>query len=304
MSTRWRILDCSSLEGRIKARRGALFICPTNNQETLLSTADIAVALIGPHVSFSSAVVHRLMANDIAVFFCDWKGVPEGAAYGWQEHGRIGARHRAQRNISLPRQKHAWAQIIRAKVKGQAYVLRAKESSEANEIFALAQLIRSGDPQNIEARAARIYWQALWGPEPFIRLPGTGGSSQDSTRNSQLDYAYTVLRGHGIRAVLAAGLSPTLGIFHHGRGNSFALVDDIIEPFRPAVDYQVGKLSLDSSMEDPEVRKRLVAASSKRFSSSGLTIPSALEDFAQTLGQYFEGEIKKLPVPQWEGPAL
>ncbi|MDY5129910.1 type II CRISPR-associated endonuclease Cas1, partial [Actinotignum urinale] len=90
---------------------------------------------------------------------------------------------------------------------GQANVLKSHGLVESVELFALARDVRSGDPGNIEARAARVSWKALWGHEDFRRLPGTGKDSY-GMRNSHLDYAYTVLRGHGIRAVLGAGLSP------------------------------------------------------------------------------------------------
>ncbi len=300
LSNRWRIIDCSSLKGKIQTARGAVKILKDDHPPSSVPTADVAVVLIGMSATFSVAALHRLLSEDIAVLFCDWKGVPEGAAFSWSSHGRVGARHRAQSCLSIPRQKNAWGRIIRAKVEGQAAVLREYNRVDTTELRSLAREVRSGDPGNIEARAARLYWQALWGEESFRRHPGLG--SGESCRNSHLDYAYTVLRGHGIRAVLGAGLSPTIGLFHHGRSNNFALVDDIIEPFRPAIDSSVSRLAPNADMKDPEVRKHLVAAADQRFLPDGRRISAALDELAQHFGQYIEGELNTLPVPSWTGP--
>ena len=114
MDSAWRIIDCSSLEGRITADRGAICIHQDDGGEHRVPTADVAVILMGPHVSFSTAVVHRLLGADVVVLFCDWRGVPEGAAYPWHEHGRVGARQLAQSQLSEPRRKNAWGRLVRA----------------------------------------------------------------------------------------------------------------------------------------------------------------------------------------------
>lgn len=108
--------------------------------------------------------------------------------------------------------------------------------------------------------------------------------------------------GAGIRAVLSAGLSPTIGLFHHGRSNNFSLVDDLIEPFRPAVDFGVATLPVDADMSDSAVRSALVKASDQQFTETGLRISSVLEDLAQQFGQYVEGERARMRVLAWSGP--
>lgn len=299
MAAQWRVLDFSKMEGVIRARRGALLVQPEGSEGVEVPVADVAVALIGPSVGVSGAVMHRLLAADIAVLFCDWKGVPEGGAYSWSEHGRVGARTKAQSELSVPRQKNAWGRIVKAKVLGQAAVLDAHGRTGSPYLYNVAKRVRSGDPENLEGMAARHYWNHLWGDEGFRRHPGIG----DSTRNQQLDYAYTVLRGHGIRAVLAAGLAPAIGVFHHGRSNNFALVDDLMEPFRPAIDAAVAELSEDADMTLSETRQHLVHASSRAFSGEGYSVASVFEDFAKAFGRYVEGKESMLEVPTWQGGA-
>jgi CRISPR-associated protein Cas1 len=44
------------------------------------------------------------------------------------------------------------------------------------------------------------------------------------------------------RSIVAAGLLPTLGIFHRNRYNAFCLADDLMEPYRPYVDQIVHQM--------------------------------------------------------------
>lgn len=296
MSAPWRVLDFLDFEGSIHSVDGAINVVKPDGSEVRVPVADVSVVLVGYGVSFSAASMHRLTAAGASVLFCDWRGIPESASYTWSTHTRVGARQRAQAFLSLPRQKHAWQQLVRAKVLGQAATLKFLELGGHQVLEALAKEVRSGDPQNIEAQAAKSYWKHFG--HAFSRKPR---SKLGQGYNSCLDYGYTILRGHGIRAVLAAGLSPALGVFHRGRSNGFNLVDDLIEPFRPCVDTAVALLPYDASVRDPEVKRSLVAVSNDLFLSGGASISASLEDLAQHFGQYVEGDLDRFVVPSWKG---
>src|SRR3546814_8596637 len=100
----------------------------------------------------------------------------------------------------------------------------------------MARRVRSGDPDNVEAQAARKYWPALMGSE-FRRDQNAGGS------NALLNYGYTVMRSCVARSIIGAGLHPAIGLHHHSRLNGFALADDLVEPFRPLVDGLVRRMT-------------------------------------------------------------
>jgi CRISPR-associated protein Cas1 len=125
---------------------------------------------------------------------------------------------------------------------------------------------------------------------------GAGG------RNALLDYSYTILRGHSIRATLSAGLTPSLGLYHRNRANSFALADDLIEPFRPAIDYAVAQLPADARVDDREVKRTLLQATLQAFRADGTTIPTVMIELAQHYGRYVEGDVELLQVPIWKPP--
>ena len=298
MDTAWRIVDCSSLEGMLTSERGSILVRPDNGPPTRIPVADVTALLLGPRACFSNAVLHRLLHSDVVVMFCDWRGVPEGADYPWSSHTRIGARQLAQARLSVPRQKNAWGRIVKAKVLGQSIVLGRADAQAACRLREMSRKVRSGDPENIEAHAARLYWSRIFqGEERFLRDP-----SAEDNRNNCLNYGYGVLRAHGVRAVVSAGLNPALGLFHHGRSNAFNLVDDLIESFRPAVDDAVLSLEPGDSLEDRAVKQQLVAAVQQSFNSTGASLPTVLERLAQHLGQYCEGDRNRLEVPSWEGP--
>ena len=299
MAEQWRVIDLCGFEGELRSTRGGVEVCPGEGMPTTVPVAEVAVILVGIKVALSAAVLHRLAEADVAVLFCDWRGIPEGGCYSWSAHGRVAARHRAQAEVSLPRKKNAWARLIRAKIEGQASVLENLKIRGSGELLALADQVRSGDPGNVEAQAARLYWSRALG-KGVGRQPAAG---QLIGANACLDYGYSVLRGHLMRAVLAAGLAPALGVFHRGRGNAFALADDLIEPFRPAIDEVALQLPPTASPSDRPVKQLLVAAASQRFDGDGHGIPAVAEALAQSFGRYVEGDIDRLNVLSWQGPS-
>ena len=299
MNSQWRVIDLCGFDGELRSTHGGVEVCPEEGASTTVPVAEVAVILVGMKVNLSAAVLHRLAEADVAVLFCDWRGIPEGGCYSWSDHGRVAARHRAQAGVSLPRKKNAWARLIRAKIEGQASVLENLKVRGSGELLALADQVRSGDPGNVEAQAARLYWSRALG-KGVGRQPAEG---QLIGANACLDYGYSVLRGHLMRAVLAAGLAPALGVFHRGRGNAFALADDLIEPFRPAIDEVALQLPPTASPSDRPVKQLLVAAASQRFDGDGHGIPAVAEALAQAFGRYVEGDIDRLNVLSWQGPS-
>lgn len=298
MARGWRVLDAGSFDGVVAGARGRITLTGRDGTTSRVPAEEAAVLLIGNKVTVTAAALHYMTKHDIVLIGTDWRGVPFAGLYPWSNHGRVAARHLAQAGLTLPRKKNAWMQLVRAKILGQAATLSVVDQIGARYLADLSKEVRSGDPANAEGTAARFYWRHLFGDfGQFVR-------DQDSsdTLNSLLNYGYTVLRGYGVRAVVAAGLSPPLGLFHRGRSNYFNLVDDIIEPFRPAIDHAVVSLGPAAALEDREVKTALVSAASQSFTSDGRRIPAALEDLAQQLGRYVEGEIDRLRVVAWAGP--
>lgn len=298
MARGWRVLDATTFEGVVSGARGRIVLRGRDGTSQDVPAEDAAVLLIGNKVTVTAAALHYLTKHDIVLLGADWRGVPFAGLYPWSDHGRVGARHLAQAGLTLPRKKNAWMQLVRAKIAGQAATLATVDPAGGEYLADLAKGVRSGDPRNVEGTAARFYWKRLFAAVGrFVR-----DQDGDDTLNSLLNYGYMVLRGHGVRAVVAAGLSPPLGLFHRGRSNYFNLVDDLIEPFRPAVDDTVVRLGATASLADRDVKAALVSATSQVFTPDGRRIPTVLEDLAQQLGRYVEGDVDRLSVAAWSGP--
>jgi CRISPR-associated protein Cas1 len=289
MTANWRVVDLTGYSRTIQIRRGRLVI-----GEQSLPLDDVACILTETDTQWSGGLVSLAAKHDVIILACDWRGIPLAATLPWGHNSRIGARYRAQADLSVPREKNAWMRVVRAKIEGQASNLDAVAPASAKTLRRLAADVRSGDPANIEAQAARTYWSRYLPDEPFSRTRGGGG------RNDLLNYGYTIIRSLTLRAILLAGISPTLGIWHSNRSNPFALADDLMEPFRPAVDHVVRRLPASADLTQHEIKNALVAVATLPMSQSGATVGTVITDLAQAFARYVEGHESRLHVAAWD----
>jgi CRISPR-associated protein Cas1 len=157
-------------------------------------------------------------------------------------------RFQQQAVMKEPFRKQVWRQLIQSKLKMQGLVLELLGREHA-ALTNLASRVKSGDPENLEAQGARVYWRELFGGE-FRR------DRYGPMPNALLNYGYTVLRAAMARAICASGLHPTLGVHHHRRDNPFCLADDLMEPFRPLVDQAAFVLWESGILEINQPAKR------------------------------------------------
>lgn len=292
MDSKWRVLDFTSYEGKLSYTRGKIVA-----EEKSVPLADVDFILVGDKCTWGSGLVAGLQRFDVAMAICDWRNVPISVVHHWSTNTKVFSRHQAQADLSVPRAKNAWMRIIKAKIAGQAAVLEAfGETAGAKELQSLAKKVRSGDPANVEAQAARIYWPYFLGRDwSFLRNQDGGDLA-----NGMLNYGYTILRGRVLTRIVATGLSPTLSLFHRNRSNTFVLADDIIEPFRPAVDAAVWRLISDGATElDTAEKAKLAGILAEKPDDSSFTMRSLIEDFCQEYALYVLGERESLSVPQW-----
>lgn len=295
---KWRTLDLRSFDGSLSwCGRDQTLVCAASNGDAVAAApCDCAVLLLGERAQVSSGTLQALARRDVTVVLCDWKGAPVATlAPHVGQNGRVCARHRAQAHVSEARLGRAWQTVVRAKLQHQAAALdKVGRRAKGSALRALAKEVRPADSANVEGRGARVYWAALFGDD-FRRAPGAGVGGP----NSMLDYGYAVLRAHCSRAVLTAGLAPELGMHHKGRGDSFALADDLMEPFRPVVDLRVAAMG-SCDIGEKGTRRALVECCLGRFSTDGATIPTAMGLLAARYASFIEGGSERLEVPEWE----
>lgn len=309
-----RILDLSECPAKLRVRYSQLVIEREHTEAVSLPLAEVAVVLVShPQASLTQAVLAGVAAAGGALVACDGASMPVGMMLPLAGHHVQVARFAAQARASLPVRKRLWKQIVRAKVRAQAAVLAELVGAD-HGLAALAARVGSGDPTNVEARAARRYWKALFG-DGFRRMR----SRHDE--NLLLNYGYAVLRAIVGRALCAAGLHPSLGVHHHHRGNAFCLADDLMEPFRPIVDRTVvqsihqGVIAPAGEDKEtgrprfeltPAVKRALVGPLLGRVILDGqqTTLFAAASAAASSLAAVFLGETGRLTLPDLTQPPI
>ncbi len=191
----------------------------------------LGIMVESQQVNISAYALSKMAEEGIGLFVCDTKHIPCGILLPYCNHSRQLSIIRNQLEMTKPVQKQLWKQVVTAKIRNQAKCLELNGNANHEQLFRLAEKVRSGDPENVEGTAAAIYFRSLFG-FGFSR-------GQDCTVNAALNYGYSILRGMIARALSVYGFMPALGIHHCSELNAFNLADDFIEPFRPVVDLYV-----------------------------------------------------------------
>lgn len=206
---------------------------------------DIGVVILdNKQITITSGAIEALLENNCALITCDSKSMPVGLMLPLYGNTTQNERFRKQLDASLPLKKQLWQQTIQAKINNQASSLSICINEDIKCMRIWANDVRSGDPDNLEARAAAFYWKTLFHDiENFTR------DRDGIPPNNLLNYGYAILRAVIARSLVTSGLLPTLGIHHHNRYNAYCLADDIMEPYRPFIDQLVYQLYSENKME-------------------------------------------------------
>ena len=215
---------------------------------------DIGVVVLDhKQITITHGLMEALLANNTAMITCDSSRMPVGLMLPLSGNTTQSERFQAQIDASLPLQKQLWQQTIQAKIENQAYVLNTTHKVVVKNMLAWVDIVKSGDSDNLEARAAAYYWANMF---PYI--PEFRRGREGVPPNNLLNYGYAILRAIVARSLVASGLLPTLGIHHHNRYNAYCLADDIMEPYRPFVDKLVIEI-MESGEDITELSKPIKA---------------------------------------------
>ncbi len=255
---------------------------------------DIAVIIVeNQQVRITVPLLNALTENNVAVVFCDERSMPKSMLMNLDGNSTLQECYRYQLSASLPLKKNIWKQLVEGKIRNQSYLL-SKLGKDGSVLKPYYQNVKSGDSDNKEGAAARIYWRSLFG-EDFVR-DRYGGPP-----NEFLNYGYSILRAAVTRAIVGSGLYPAFAVFHKSRYNAFPLSDDTMEPYRPFVDEVVHHLYIDEGYRDlsTEVKMKLQRVLFCDVSMGQYTRPLeiALSMTTSSLDKFFRGETDKLNLP-------
>ncbi len=264
----------------------------------IIPIEDIGIVILeNPQITISHTLLASLIENNVAVVTSDSKYRPNGLFLNLDGNTLQSEKFNAQINASEPLKKQLWQQTITAKIKNQAALLDNRDVAVKN-MNTWARKVRSGDPDNYEARAAAYFWANI-----FIDIPDFRRGREEAEPNNLLNYGYAILRAIVARSLVGSGLLPTLGIHHHNKYNAYCLADDIMEPYRPFVDSLV--VDIVESGENYEemttaIKKQLLAIATIDVTVGGKSGPLmvAMQRTTASLAKCFEGETRKILYPQ------
>jgi CRISPR-associated endonuclease cas1, NMENI subtype len=267
--------------------------------ERTIPIEDIGVVLLdNKRITITSSALEALIENNSAVITCDSKNMPIGLLLHLCGNTTQNERFRMQVDASLPLKKQLWQQTIKQKISNQAKILSIYTNADVGCMYAWADKVRSGDPDNLEARAAAYYWKNIFTDiSDFVR--GRDGEPP----NNLLNYGYAILRAVVARSLVASGLLPTLGIHHHNRYNAYCLADDVMEPYRPYVDglvLDIMCLTNDYSELTKDIKIRLLSIPVLDTTIGGKKSPLMIATQQTTASLYkcFSGEQRRMVYPE------
>lgn len=250
-----------------------------------------------PQISFTMKLVEQLNQCNVATVFCDSKHLPSSMLLPLDAHHIQNEIFRAQINATEPLKKNLWKQTIEAKIRNQAALLQ-KLNKKSIPLKAIAKTVKSGDSDNREGFAARLYWMELM-DRSFIR------DRYGEPPNPFLNYGYILLRSAVARALAGSGLLATLGIHHRNRYNAFCLADDIMEPYRPYVDEIVVAMNkkwpgtTELGKEHKAELLQLFTAD-VNIGENKRPLMVALSQTTASLARCYNGEMRKLIYPVFQ----
>ena len=246
------ILEFSQPGSKISKKRGSLVVSNAEfESKTLIPFSDIqGVLIVNSQCNISTGAVLELLKHDVCIQFLDEKFMPVGLLTPFVGSHRFKERFSSQLSCTLPQKKRLWQRIVIQKIKNQKKVLKhlGKDTRLLNKFVSEVSI---NDQENHEAQAARFYWKNLLGSGFKRRVDGFGV-------NAFLNYGYSIIRSSVARYIVASGLQPSLGVFHKNLENPFCLVDDLMEPFRPLVDFYAYEFQNENEFT-PEFKKKMVS---------------------------------------------
>lgn len=291
-----RIVEVADDKRHLFLSRGFMVVQDTEGERKELGQVpldDVVAVIANAHgLSYTNNLLVALAERCAPFVLCAANHNAVGMVLPIEGNYQQAKRFDAQIAANQPLIKRLWAEIVKSKLQQQAAALEATGAPFV-PLSALVRKVRAGDPDNFEAQGARRYWGLLFG-EDFRR------DQQGAGLNAMLNYGYTVLRAATARAVVAAGLHPTIGLHHSNEGNAMRLVDDLMEPFRPIIDLKVWQLHKQGEDQiTPESKRALVRTlyDDMQTGAGATPVMVCAQKLATSLAQVFMGEKDKLDLP-------
>lgn len=290
-----KVLEISEENRYIGLYRGFIEIKHKTELLGRVPIDDISVLILSAQgVTFSKNVLNALAERNGITILCGKNYIPQSIVMPVANHYLYTKNIKNQINCSQPFKKRIWQQLVIKKIQNQAFVLKAY-GKEYRDLENIAKSVKSGDTDNREAYAAKLYWKRLFG-KGFIRDKNGDGV------NALLNYGYAVMRACMIRALCASGLQTALGVNHNNNLNQFCLADDFFEIYRPMVDFVVCDLWQNNETEMlPATKQKLVGVLTANVVMGKGNTPAfqSMYYLCNSYIQAMESKTPELELPLW-----
>ncbi|AFR35685.1 type II CRISPR-associated endonuclease Cas1 [Riemerella anatipestifer] len=273
-------------------------ICPeTKAEKGSISVEDLGLLMLDHfQITISHQLIQKLMGNNVVVISCDAHHLPHGIMLPLYGHSEYSERVKYQLEASEPLKKNLWKQVVESKINNQSEVLK-RLGNYYEPMLEYKEQVKSGDTTNMEGIAAQHYWKYLIAPD-FLR------ERFGDSPNQFFNFGYSVLRSIVARAIVETGLLPVLGIFHKNKYNPYCLADDLMEPYRPFVDFLVMEW-LENYPESEELTKDFkafmlnIATLDVRIENKLRPLIVAVKTSVVSVYKCYTGEKRQLSVPEF-----
>lgn len=294
-----RVVEICQENRYLSLNRGFLVIKEGDVELGSVPLDDIAVLVLSAQsITITKNILNALSEKGCVTVLCGKNYIPQSMVIPEFSHYLFSKILKTQIQASQPLKKRIWQQVVMSKIRHQAHCLKINgKDVESKKLYLISKSVNSGDTNNRESYAAKLYWKALFGSE-FIRNKDGDGI------NALLNYGYAIMRAAMTRAICASGLLPTLGIHHDNISNQFCLSDDLFEVYRPLVDCIVCKIVQEGNQElTPEVKKTLaktlqVMVHTTEGSSPAVT---SMQYLSSSYVKSLETKTLVITLPDWEG---
>ncbi len=289
----WRILQITK-PCTLKIKNKQLLYVPQEEEEISFPLEDISVLILeNRQITMHNILLAELAEHGICLFSCDESHMPCGAYFPFLSYYQSSHMAKLQMEMRKPLQNRLWQELVRVKIQNQALCLKILQRQGIEKLFAYSKKVVSGDKGNIEAAAANHYFKMLF--SSFSR------KNDEDLRNIFLNYGYAILRACIARSLVGVGLLPCFGLHHANMFNAYNLADDIIEPYRPFVDFSVYKLFQENSIENinTQYKNQLARVLTKQImiEESEVTVLKAIEYTCQSLAKSIKLKKNVLALP-------
>ncbi|WP_223669052.1 type II CRISPR-associated endonuclease Cas1 [Kangiella shandongensis] len=294
---RWNVLEIAQNGRYLKLYRGFLLVMDDKEELGRVIIDELnCLVLSAEQATLSKQIIVKLAEHGIPIITCGTNYHPISITLPYSVHHQSNKVIHLQIDASQPLKKRLWQRLVKAKIFNQYRVLDYCDPAQSAETLRLKRLsnkVRSGDPDNCEAQASRIYWQSLMGSD-FRRRPRSS-----DVENSALNYGYTILRAACARAIVAAGLNPSLGLHHQNINNPFCLADDLMEIYRPLIDLTIQTMDLvDTLTPSNKAALTKVLQADVTLNEETTTVNTSMQKLAQSVVQSLDNKEVSLQIPE------